>query len=164
MSSEPVAVPVLLVDDDYSKRFALTRLLAPLGYDLVEADSGPAALRCVLAQDFAVILLDVRMPGMDGFETAAMIRTRAHSARTPIVLSTASTSAEIVASGLYGTNVNDFMLAPTEPNQLRAMVSMFGNLYLRTRELTARVEELQAPADRRRLLSDATSVGPEPVS
>jgi PAS domain S-box-containing protein len=159
VSDDPGTVPVLLVDDDYAKRFALTRLLAPLGYDIVEAESGLAALRCVLAQDFAVILLDVRMPGMDGFETAAVIRTRRHSASTPIVLITASTSAEIAASGMHGTCVNDFIFAPAEPDQLRAMVSMFGKLFLRTQELTTQARELQVSADRWRLLSDAAPAG-----
>jgi CheY-like chemotaxis protein len=69
----------LVVDDDPPKRLALQAALAPLGYDVVEADSGVAALRCVTAQDFAVILLDVRMPMMDGYETAALIG----SARAP---------------------------------------------------------------------------------
>ena len=63
-----------MVDDNAAKRLALKAVLLPLGYSIVEADSGLAALRCVMAQDFAVILLDVRMPIMDGFETAALIR------------------------------------------------------------------------------------------
>jgi len=72
----PAPVPVLIVDDNASKRTALKSILAPLGYLIVEADSGTAALRRVMAQDFAVILLDVCMPIMDGFETAALIRQR----------------------------------------------------------------------------------------
>src|SRR6185437_16239137 len=71
--------PVLVVDDDPSKRLMLRSILAPLGCSIVEADSGVAALRCVTAQDFAVILLDIRMPIMDGFETAALIRERRES-------------------------------------------------------------------------------------
>ena len=67
---------VLLVDDDPGKRLALKAALDPLGCAIVEADSGLAALRCLLERDFAVILLDVRMPEMDGFETAALIRQR----------------------------------------------------------------------------------------
>jgi CheY-like chemotaxis protein len=72
-------VPILVVDDNPAKRLALKAVLSPLGYAIVEADSGRAALRCIMAQDFAVILLDVRMPLMDGFETAALIRQRLQS-------------------------------------------------------------------------------------
>ena len=67
-------VPILIVDDNASKRLALKAALVPLGCSIVEADSGVDALRCVMAQDFAVILIDVVMPIMDGFETAAIIR------------------------------------------------------------------------------------------
>ena len=74
--SAATAVPVLVIDDNAAKRLAIKAVLSPLGYDIVEADSGLSALRCVMARDFAVILLDVRMPGMDGFETAALIRER----------------------------------------------------------------------------------------
>ena len=86
-------VAVLIVDDDPTKRLALKAVLAPLGYSLVEADSGRAALRCLLAQDFAVILLDVLMPGMNGFETAALIRQRRQSEMTPIIFVTAHADA-----------------------------------------------------------------------
>ena len=83
-----------------AKRLALKAVLAPLGYSIVEADSGLAALRCVMAQDFAVILLDVRMPIMDGFETAALIRQRRQSEMTPIIFITAYGSDEIVDTDL----------------------------------------------------------------
>ncbi len=80
---------VLIVDDNAGKRLAIRAMLAPLGYSIVEADSGRAALRAVLRQDFAVILMDVRMPIMDGFETAKLIRQRTQSALTPIIFVTA---------------------------------------------------------------------------
>jgi hypothetical protein len=70
---------ILLVDDDATKRFALKSILNPLGQTIVEAASGSDALRQLLRQDFAVILLDVRMPGMDGFEAAQLIRQRPRS-------------------------------------------------------------------------------------
>lgn len=84
-----VPVSLLIVDDNATKRVALRAVLAPLGHVIVEADSGVAALRCVMAQNFAVILLDVRMPDMDGFETARRIRQRAQSEMTPIIFITA---------------------------------------------------------------------------
>ncbi len=81
-------VDILLVDDDATKRFAMKTILAPLGQSVVEAASGPDALRQLLKQDFAVILLDVRMPGMDGFEAAQLIRQRPRSELTPIIFVT----------------------------------------------------------------------------
>ena len=87
-------------------------MLAPLGYSIVEADSGLAALRCVMAQDFAVILLDVRMPIMDGFETAALIRLRRQSEMTPIIFITAHETDEIVGTDRYAEGAVDFIFAP----------------------------------------------------
>ena len=96
-SAESVAasVPILVVDDDAGKRLALKAILAPLGHHVVEAGSGADGLRCLIARDFAVILLDVRMPIMDGFETAALIRLRKQSELTPIVFITAHTPDEV---------------------------------------------------------------------
>src|SRR5207253_1234532 len=82
-------VRILLVDDEPRNLLALETVLAPLGQELVKAQSGQQALRCLLNEDFAVILMDVRMPGMDGFETAAMIRQRKRSQATPIIFLTA---------------------------------------------------------------------------
>src|SRR5690242_11625338 len=79
------AVKILLVDDTPGSLFALQAALQPLGEELVLAHSGREALRYLLHSDFAAILLDVRMPGMDGFETAEMIRTRPQSRSTPIL-------------------------------------------------------------------------------
>jgi CheY-like chemotaxis protein len=90
------SVPILVVDDNAAKRLALISVLLSLGCRIVEADSGVAALRCVMAQAFAVILLDVRMPDMDGFETAALIRQRRQSEMTPIIFITAFGSDEMV--------------------------------------------------------------------
>ena len=155
----PPVVSVLVVDDDELKRYMLNRMLSPLGYRIVEADSGLAALRCLLVQDFAVILLDIRLPGMDGFETAALIRSRPRSKLTPIMLTTASTRDEIVASGMFGDKVTDFMFAPLESDEMRATVMVFGKLFLKTQEFTGRMQEAQASAERWRLLIDAAPVG-----
>ncbi len=157
--SDPPPVPILVVDDDDTKRFAMKLLLAPLGYDIVEADSGRAALRRLLAQDFAVILLDIKMPGMNGFETAVLIRTRARSEVTPILMNTASTRAEIMASGMYGDSATDFMFAPIERDELRATVTMLANLFLKAQEIAAQTQEIQASSDRWRLLTDSAPVG-----
>src|SRR3977135_4201196 len=93
VTPEP-AVSILLVDDDPTKRFALKTILAPLGEAVVEASSGADALRQLLRREFAVVLLDVRMPIMDGFETAQLIRQRPRSELTPIIFVTALDKAE----------------------------------------------------------------------
>src|ERR1700687_1085671 len=86
----PPPISVLLVDDEHSNVVALKAALDGVECRVVTADSGRDALKCVLAQDFAVILLDVRMPGMDGFETASLIRARERSRSTPIIFLTAA--------------------------------------------------------------------------
>ncbi|MGZ4799881.1 MAG: response regulator [Acidimicrobiia bacterium] len=153
------SVPVLIVNDNSAQRLALASVLVPLGYEIVEADSGLAALRCVMAQNFAVILLDVCMPGMDGFETAGMIRQRVQSEMTPLIFITAFGSDEIVQTDLYAEGAVDFIFAPVPPDELRAKVSVFANLYLRAEELAARAREVQASADDFWLLTDAAPIG-----
>ncbi|HET7720783.1 MAG TPA: response regulator [Acidimicrobiales bacterium] len=152
-------VPVLIVDDSASKRLALKAVLSPLGYLIVEADSGTAALRCVMARDFAVILLDVCMPDMDGFETAALIRQRRQSEMTPIIFITAFSSDDILTSDLYAEGAVDFIFAPVPPAELRAKVSVFANLFLRAEELAARAREVQGSADQLRMLTDSAPIG-----
>ena len=125
-----------MVDDNPAKRLALMSVLAPLGYSIVEADSGVAALRCVMAQDFAVILLDVRMPTMDGIETAALIRRRRQSEMTPIIFITAHAGDEMHrASIAMRPGAVDFIFAPVVPDELRAKVSVFANLFSKAEAL-----------------------------
>jgi PAS domain S-box-containing protein len=156
---EKSLVPVLIVDDNAAKRLALKAILLPLGYSIVEADSGRAALRCVMAQDFAVILLDVRMPNMDGFETARLIRERRQSEMTPIIFITAYATEEIVPIARYVQGAVDFMFAPVIPDELRAKVSVFANLFIKAEVLAARAGEVQRYADQLKLLSDAAPIG-----
>jgi CheY-like chemotaxis protein len=135
-------VPILIVDDNSAKRLGLKAVLAPLGYLIVEADSGTAALRCVLAQNFAVILLDVCMPIMDGFETAALIRQRHQSEMTPIIFITAFNSDELRSTDLHSEGAVDFIFAPVPPEELRAKVSVFAKLFLRAEELASKAREV----------------------
>jgi len=128
-------VDILIVDDDATKRFALKAILAPLSQNLVEAASGTDALRQLLKQDFAVILLDVRMPGMDGFETAQLIRQRPRSELTPIIFVTALASAETDMGRGYDLGAVDFVFAPVVPAIMRAKVSVFVELYKAQQEL-----------------------------
>ncbi len=128
-------VDILLVDDDSTKRFAMKAILAPLAQNVVEAASGPDALRQLLKQDFAVILLDVRMPGMDGFETAGLIRQRPRSEVTPIIFVTALDHAEIDMGRGYDLGAVDFIFAPVVPAIMRAKVTVFVELSKAQQEL-----------------------------
>jgi PAS domain S-box-containing protein len=152
-------VPILIVDDNAAKRLALKAVLLSLGYRIVEADSGVAALRCVMAQDFAVILLDVCMPDMDGFETAALIRQRRQSEMTPIIFITAFGSDEIVSTDRYAEGAVDFIFAPVPGDELRAKVAVFANLFLKAEGLATRARAVQTSADQLRLLTDAAPIG-----
>jgi signal transduction histidine kinase len=129
------SVRVLIVDDDPTKRFALKSILEPLGEDVVEAASGSDALRQLLREEFAVVLLDVRMPIMDGFETAQLIRQRPRSELTPIIFVTALDQAETDMGRGYDLGAVDFVFAPIVPAILRAKVAVFVELYRAQQEL-----------------------------
>src|SRR5256885_4856947 len=139
--SEPQPTPpkakvnLLVVDDDATKRFALKTVLAPLGETIVEASSGADALRQLLRQEFAVVLLDVRMPIMDGFETAQLIRQRPRSELTPIIFVTALDKAETDMGRGYELGAVDFVFAPVVPAILRAKIGVFVDLYRAQQEL-----------------------------
>ena len=133
-SPEPAA-GILIVDDDPTKRFALKTVLAPLGEDVVEASSGADALRQLLRNEFAVVLLDVRMPIMDGFETAQLIRQRPRSELTPIIFVTALDQGETNTGRGYELGAVDFVFAPVVPAILRAKVGVFVELYRAQQEL-----------------------------
>ena len=120
---------ILLVDDRPESLLALEVVLADLGQNLVRADSGTQALRCVLMQDFAVILLDVHMPGMNGFETAALIRERERSMHTPIVFLTASDQSELAVFRGYSVGAVDYMFKPFAPEILKSKVAVFVDLF-----------------------------------
>jgi PAS domain S-box-containing protein len=140
---QPGVASVLLVDDDAAKLTALETVLGPLGQNLVRALSGREALRHVLADDFAVILLDVRMSDMDGFETAELIRQRARSERTPIIFVTAYSGDEANLDRGYRLGAVDFIFAPVVPEILRAKVSVFVDLFLKTEEIRLQTERLR---------------------
>jgi PAS domain S-box-containing protein len=126
---------VLLVDDRRENRIALQAVLDPLRVDVVEADSGEQALREVLVHDFAVILLDVQMPGMDGLETAELIKARERSRDVPIIFLTAAESdvAEVFAG--YEAGAVDYLLKPFDPLVLRSKVKVFADLDKNRRQL-----------------------------
>ena len=136
-------VKILLVDDRPANLLTLEAILDDLGQELVKATSGKEALRHVLREDFAVILLDVKMPDMDGFETATLVRERERSRHTPIVFLTAHKDEEHVFRGYYAGAV-DFLYKPINPEVLRSKVSVFVDLSLKTELLRRQADMLQA--------------------
>ncbi|HUE68401.1 MAG TPA: ATP-binding protein [Candidatus Acidoferrum sp.] len=128
-------VNILIVDDDATKRFALRTILAPLDENIIEASSGADALRQLLRSEFAVVLLDVRMPIMDGFETAQLIRQRPRSELTPLIFVTALDQAETDMGRGYNLGAVDFVFAPVVPAIMRAKVTVFVELYRAQQEL-----------------------------
>jgi CheY-like chemotaxis protein len=115
-------VNVLLVDDRPDKLIALESILADGGQNVLRAHSGQEALRHLLRHDVAVILLDVNMPQMDGFETAALIRERQRSEKTPIIFLTAVSDAEAYAWRGYSLGAVDYIQMPVPPEVLKAKV------------------------------------------
>src|SRR5947208_7251845 len=112
-------VRLLIVDDKPDKAMALASIVAELG-DVVCVHSGKDALRCLLGQSFAVILLDVNKPIIDGFETAELIRKREMSERTPIIFITSFYDADAHRTRAYNLGAVDYILAPVIPEFLRA--------------------------------------------
>jgi CheY-like chemotaxis protein len=138
-------VSILLVDDLPEKILVLETILAELGENLVVARSGAEALQHVLRQDFAVILMDVQMPLMDGLETAALIRQRKKSARTPIIFVTAFADDLRTTQG-YSLGAVDYILSPIVPDILRTKVKVFVDLHRMTLEARRHAEERVALA------------------
>jgi PAS domain S-box-containing protein len=141
-------VNVLLVDDQEANLLALEATLQPLGQDLVWAGSGNEALHQLLRLDFAVVLLDVQMRGLDGFETARLIRGRERSRHTPIIFLTAAETPDFPAVKAYSLGAVDYLVKPVAPAILRAKVSAFIDLYrhARLRESERRLRALLANA------------------
>lgn len=147
---------ILVVDDNQSNLVAIEAALAPLGRPLVLARSGLEALGKLLEQDFALIILDVAMPGMDGFETAKLVRSRERNRTTPIIFVTGlSWEHDAVLRG-YELGAFDFLMKPIRPEVLRAKASVFVQLQERTLELKQKADELreaQARAHERELIA-----------
>src|SRR5689334_16597800 len=144
-----VKVNILVVDDDPTKRFALRTILAPLDENVVEASSGGDALRQLLRNEFAVVLLDVRMPVMDGFDTAQLIRQRPRSELTPIIFVTALDEAETDMGRGYNLGAVDFVFAPVVPAIMRAKVTVFVELYRAQQELRRYRTQLETLVEER---------------
>src|SRR3712207_3829192 len=134
-------VNILIVDDRPDKLLTYEVMLGELNENLVRASSGKEALRRLLQQEFAAILLDVNMPGMDGFETAALIRQRPRSETTPIIfISAVNDSVNHVSRG-YSLGAVDYILTPVVPEILRAKIAVFVDLYKKTQQIKRQAEE-----------------------
>ena len=143
MSSEQ-PINILLVDDRAENLLALAATLEPLGYNLVKASSGQEALRYVLQEDFALILLDVEMPVIDGFETAELIRGRERSQHIPIIFLTAvNTSDRHIFRG-YLAGAVDYLLKPIVPEILLSKVAVFVDLHEKTNQVQRQASALAA--------------------
>ncbi|MEO6216490.1 MAG: response regulator [Sphingomonas sp.] len=137
---------ILVVDDDEHNLLAIENVLEDVG-EVVIAKSGEEALRHLLKGDFAVILLDVYMPGMDGYETAQLIRQRDHSKRIPIIfLSAVNKENEHLIRG-YAMGAVDYVFKPVEPIVLRSKVAVFVDLFLMTREIQRKARQEQLLLD-----------------
>jgi len=135
-------VNILLVDDSPAKLLALESIFTGLGQNLVTARSAQEALRSLLSHDFAVIVLDVNMPGMDGFELAEMIRHRERSKHTPIIFVSAISPTETHAFKGYALGAVDYIYTPI-PEVLRAKVSVFVELFKKTEEVKRQADAIR---------------------
>jgi PAS domain S-box-containing protein len=144
VQAEPIEVSsILLVDDQPANLFSLRAVLDSPSYRVVEASSGLAALKLLLEQDFAVVLLDVHMPGMDGFEVAALAKRRPRSRHTPIIFVTAMDRDERKVNRGYEVGAIDFLHKPLEPDQVRAKVAGLVALYRRNESMKREAERLR---------------------
>jgi PAS domain S-box-containing protein len=149
-ASAPPAIPkanILLVDDRADKLLAIEAILSNLGQNIVKARSGKDALRHLLNMDFAVILLDVSMPVMDGFETATLIRKRPSSEHTPIIFVTSINNSETHIARGYSLGAVDYMLTPIIPDVLRSKVAVFVELHKKSELIKIQADELRRTAE-----------------
>lgn len=142
MSTE-LQTNILLVDDRPENLLAMESILADLGQNLVRATSGREALRYLLTEDFALILLDVQMPGLDGFELAELIRERERTQRTPIIFVSAISKNEQYIFKGYSLGAVDYLTKPFEPEILRSKVRFFTELFRQNQQIKQQAELLE---------------------
>jgi signal transduction histidine kinase len=139
----PGSASVLVVDDNAAKRRAIGAVIHGLGLHATELASGEDALRLLLRQDFALVLLDVRMPGLDGFETAALIHGRPRSAHTPVIFITAEAQSDVDRALGYTAGAVDYIGSPIVPEVLAAKIKVFVDLFHLQKRLSTQAEELR---------------------
>jgi signal transduction histidine kinase len=156
MSGE--SVKLLLVDDRPENLLALEAILEPLGQILIRANSGPDALKQVLADEFAAILLDVQMPGMNGFEVAEIIKSREKSRTIPIIFLSAISKEDAYVFKGYSMGAVDYVFKPFNPDILRSKVAVFVDLYLKQGEIQRQGDLLRESQKRELELEHRTSL------
>ncbi len=139
---------ILMVDDTPENLVALEAVLSELGQNLIKARSGEEALRLLLKQEFAVILLDVNMPGLNGFETAQMIRQRKSTEHIPIIFVSAISTSDTHLFKGYALGAVDYIFTPVIPDVLRSKVSVFVELLKKTEEAKSQAEQLRRMEER----------------
>ena len=154
---------ILLVDDRAENIVALEAILSSLNQVLVPASSGDAALKALLSDEFAVILLDVLRPGMDGFETAAHIKRRPKTRDVPIIFLTARNAEPDYAFRSYSAGAVDYIAKPFDPWVLRAKVSVFIDLYMKNRQLSDQATMLRSQLGDSLAAAEAARSGADPV-
>lgn len=142
MSGNQDKVSLLLVDDRLENLTALAAILEHPDYHLVTASSGSEALKWVLKEDFAAILLDVQMPGLDGFETAALIHRRKRSRHVPIIFITAISKEDSYVFRGYARGAVDYIFKPLDPDVLRAKVAVFAELQRKNHQIQRQAEQI----------------------
>jgi signal transduction histidine kinase len=152
------SVSLLLVDDRPENLLALEAILEPLGQSLIRANSGPEALKQVLASEFAAILLDVQMPGMNGFEVAEIIKSREKSRTIPIIFLSAISKEDAYVFKGYSMGAVDYVFKPFNPDVLRSKVAVFVDLYLKQREIQRQGDLLRESQKRELELEHRTSL------
>jgi CheY-like chemotaxis protein len=145
----------LLVDDRRENLLALEAILQGLPVQPVAVESGEAALKQLLVDDFAVLLLDAQMPNMDGFETASHIKRRERTRHVPIIFLTAADRDAQLALRGYAVGAVDYLTKPFDPWVLRAKVSVFVDLWVKGRQLAAQTQAAQERESRWRALSES---------
>jgi PAS domain S-box-containing protein len=146
-----IAANILLVDDRPQNLLALQAILEPLGQNLVQAQSGEEALRLLLVEDFALLILDVMMPGLDGLETARLIKEREKTRHIPIILLTAFSQQDHAVFKGYDVGAVDYITKPVHPDILRSKVVVFVDLWRKTEQLRRQTEILAQVEKRERV-------------
>src|SRR5262249_1593507 len=151
----PVApINILIVDDEPKNLTVLETILQDPGYRLIRAESGEQALLALVDEEFALLILDIRLPGMTGFELAQMIKQRKKTADVPIIFLTAYYNEDQHVLEGYGTGAVDYLVKPVNPSILRSKVAVFAELHRKSRALVAEITERRRVEDQLRELND----------
>ena len=143
-SSEPIIQHILMVDDTPENLYSLEAILEAPGRNLIKANSGPEGLKALLKNDISLVLLDVQMPGMDGFEVAEIMRSNPKTKNVPIVFVTAISKDQKYVFKGYQAGAIDYLFKPLDPVILASKIDFFLSLDMQRRELERKIREAQA--------------------